>query len=198
MFEHIREALKDLWHGSRTPEERRAVVAQMRETLVRARLGLEDLQQGISQTRVRLAEQRKELETVQRRKQLAQNISDAETVTVAERFEAQHQERVSVMERKLAAQEEELRLVEREVQEMTVEFKAANAGVDPSRVSGPTHAQRDAANEQAAREEVDAALGARDGVSEELDALRRRQEREERAARADDLLAELKRRMGRS
>ena len=198
MFENIREALRDLWHGSRTPEERRAVVAQMRETLVRARLGLEDLQGGISQTRVRLAEERRELETVQRRRQLAERIDDQETVEIAARFERQHAERVAVLERKLEAQQSEVDLLEREVREMGAEFKAAHAGVDPSRVAGPTTAQRDAAHEKAAQAEVDEALGGRDaGLGAELDALRRQAEREARAASAEEKLAELKRRMGR-
>ena len=174
------------------------MVAQMRDTLVRARLGLEDLQGGISQTRVRLAEERRELETVQRRRQLAEKIGDQETVEVAARFERQHVERVTVLERKLEAQEAEVALLEREVREMTAEFKAAHAGVDPSRVAGPTTAQREAEHDKAAQAEVDAALGTQGGaLGEELEAMRRKAEREARAASADEKLAELKRRMGR-
>ena len=195
MFESIREALRDLWHGSRTPEERRAVVGQMRETLVRARMGLEDLQTGVSETRVKLAVERKELDTVRRRREMAVRIDDAETVAVAERFERQHAERVEILERKLAVQEQEVAAVDREVGEMTTEFKAAHAGVDPSRVAGPTAAQSERAREEAARAEVEEALGGVD--SSELDALRRRQAREMRDAQADQLLEELKRRMGR-
>jgi hypothetical protein len=196
VFENIREALRDLWHGSRTPEERRAVLAQMRETLTRARMGVEDLQQGRSSTRVKLAEERKELETVRRRKQLAERIQDAETVRIAERYERQHAERVEVLERKLAAQEAELGLVEREVEEMTREFKAAHAGVDPSRVAGPTANQAEQARSAAAQAEVDAALGDRDGLNADMDALRRQHERAGRDAQADELLSALKRRMG--
>ena len=176
------------------------MLAQMRETLVRARLGLEDLQGGISQTRVRLAEERRELETVQRRRQLADRIGDHETAEIAARFERQHADRVAVLERKLEAQQAEVDLLEREVREMSAEFKAAHAGVDPSRVAGPTTAQRDAEHEKAAQAEVDEALGTRDGsgvLGEELDAMRRRAEREARAASAEEKLAELKRRMGR-
>lgn len=174
------------------------MLTQMRETLVKARLGLEDLQGGISQTRVRLAEERRELATVQRRRQLAERISDVETVEIATRFERQHAERAAVLERKLEVQQAEVVLLEREVAEMATEFKAAHAGVDPSRVAGPTTAQREAAHEQAAQAEVEEALGATDApLREELDALRRQQERESRAAAADEKLAELKRRMGR-
>ncbi|HEY0969950.1 MAG TPA: hypothetical protein VGE02_03115 [Gemmatimonadales bacterium] len=171
------------------------MVGQMKETLVRARLGLEDLQTGVSETRVKLATERRELETVRRRREMAARISDGETVAVAERFERQHAERVEILERKLAAQEAEVASVEREVGEMTTEFRAAHAGVDPSRVAGPTAAQSERAREEAARAEVDEALGG--GDTSELDALRRRQEREMRDARAEELLEELKRRMGR-
>ena len=198
MFESVRDSLRDLWHGSSTPDERRAVLAQMRETLVHLRMGVEDLQIGLSRTRVRLAEERRELETVRRRKELARRIDDAETVSVAERFEEQYAERVSVLERKLAVQEEELDLVERELAEMTTEFKAAGAGVDPARSSaggeGPTAA---AARAAAAQAEVEEALGGRDRVGEEFDSLRRREARETREAQAESMLADLKRRMGR-
>lgn len=197
MFESIREALRDLWHGSRTPEERRAVQAQMRETLVRARLGVEDLERGAAATRVRLAEERRELETVRRRRQLAERINDAETVAVASRFEQQHAEKVEVLERKLGAQEAELALVEREVAEMTKEFKAAHAGIDPAVVGGAAGAPSERARQAAAEAEVEAALGGHGPGSAEYDALRRQQERASRDARADELLDALKQRMGR-
>jgi len=169
------------------------VLAQMRETLVKVRVGLEDLRIGISSTRVRLAEERQKLETVRRRKELARGIGDEETVSVAERFEAQHAERVAVLERKLAVQEEELALVESEADEMNAEFKAAHAGVAPPGGTASADAVRDAA----ARAEVEEALGGRDSVGDELDALRRSEERATREARADAMLSELKRRMGR-
>lgn len=200
VFESIREALRDLWHGSRTPEERREVLAQMRETLVRARLGVEDLQGGLSATRVKLAEERRELETVRRRRQLAERIQDRETVTVAERFERQHEEKVAVLEQKQAAQEAELALVEREVSEMTTEFKAAHAGIDPATVGGRTAAQTDRARQAQAEQELDAALGGResgrDPLNSELDSLRRATERQSREAQAEELLRALKQRMG--
>jgi hypothetical protein len=190
VFEHIREALRDLWRGSSTPEERRDALHQMRETLVRARLGLDDLRAGISATRVQLGAANQELATVRRRKALAAGINDAETVTVAERFERQYAEKVDVLERKLSAQEAELQLVEREVEEMTAEFKAAHAGVGSSPLSGGAAAR-------AAMAEADAAAGNDEGLRQDLDALGREQARAAREADADERLAELKRRMGR-
>ena len=80
MFEDVRQAFRDLLRG--TPpsgDARRSIVAQMRETLVQARMGLDDLRKGIEETRARLTRERSELETVRRRKQLAE---DAKTQRV--------------------------------------------------------------------------------------------------------------------
>lgn len=190
MFESIREALSALWRESRTPEERRDVLHQMRETLVRARMGVDDLRAGISATRVQLALEHRELETVRRRRTLAEQIRDAETVAVAERFERQHAERAAVLERKLSVQEEELALVEREVEQMTAEFKAAHAGVGSSPLAS-------GAPDREAAAEAAAAAGETDALRQDLDALGREQRRAAREAAADEMLAALKRRMGR-
>ena len=104
MFEQLREALRALRTGAVHPNDRRAVLSEMRSTLAQARVGLDDLRSALSTTRVRLAEERRELETVRRRKALAAGINDGETVTIAGRFEDQHARRVAVLEQKLAAQ----------------------------------------------------------------------------------------------
>src|SRR5690348_1565035 len=101
----------------------------MKETLVTARMGVEDLRDGVAVTRKRLDAERRELETMRRRKGYAQGINDSETVALAEKYEAHHAERVSVLERKLDAQEAELAIVEREVGDMTTELKQAMLGV---------------------------------------------------------------------
>ena len=154
----------------------------MRETLVRARLGVEDLKQGVSATRVRLNEQRKELETVQRRKRLATEINDAETVAIAEKYEHQLSEKVDILEKKLAVQEAELMMVEQEVSAMTADFKAARAGAGAVPFAS---AARDADP-----------LGENETLSSELDGLARAQRRNVHESEAEARLAELKRRMG--
>lgn len=189
VFESIREALRELWSSSSTPDERRAALAQMRETLVRARVGIEELEIAISASRVKLAGERRELETMLRRKTLAASISDLETVALAERYERQHAERVAVLERKLGAQEAELLLVQQEMAEMTAEFKAASAGAGSSPL-GAGKTERDAAAE------ADAAAGSAEALRQELDAMGRHQGRAARDASAEERLAELKRRMG--
>jgi hypothetical protein len=191
MFEDVRRAFRDLLHG--TPpsgDARRSIVAQMRETLVQARMGLDDLRKGVEETRARLARERSELETVRRRKQLAEGIKDAETVVIAERYEKQHAERAALLERKLETQEAELAMVEREVGEMNAEFKLAAAGANPGVSAGtPSGAA-------AAASEVDDVTGDNAGLRDELDGLARARRRAEAETSADEKLAALKRRMG--
>ncbi|HZS58265.1 MAG TPA: hypothetical protein VFA43_03280 [Gemmatimonadaceae bacterium] len=131
MFEHLRRSWQSLLDGSLPPDERREVVARMKETLVHARVGVTGMRESLAQVQGRLEAERTELATCTRRKQLAVQIGDTETVTVAEKFERYHQERVSVLERKCEVQVAELALAEREISEMTVELKYAISGVSP-------------------------------------------------------------------
>ncbi len=188
MFDDVRQAFRDLLRG--TPpsgDARRSIVAQMRETLVQARMGLDDLKKGVEETRARLTRERSELETVRRRKQLAVGINDAETVTLAERYEKQHTERVALLERKLETQEAELAMIEREVGEMNAEFKLAAAGGTPGVSAGAT---------SAANAEAEDVLGNSGGLRDEIDGLDRARRRAEAESTADEKLAALKRRMG--
>jgi len=182
MFEQIRESFRSMLAGASAPTERRAVLAEMKQTLVRARLGVDDLRGGLAASRRRLDEERRQLETVSRRLGLARQIGDAETVQVAERFERQHGEHVAVLEAKLAIQERELSLVEAEVVEMTAEFRSALAGADPG--SAPRTPLVDPLEDESSR------------LNDELDGLARARSRSAREAQADDRLADLKRRMG--
>lgn len=185
MFDEIRDAFRDLLHGNVTPEGRRELIAVMKGTLVQARVAMDDLRDGVESTRKRVEREKAELETVRRRKGLAQGVGDAETVTIAERFEAQHAERLAVLEQKLDVQESELALVEREVAEMKEQLKAALAGVGSGMRSGTVGAMTDPLDE------------GRAGVEQQLNDLKRAERRASAAADADAALAELKKRMGR-
>ena len=190
MFENFRQSLHDLFGRGVQPHERRAILASMKETLIQAKTGVEDLRAGLERTRARLAAEERELETIRRRKTLAQGINDAETVEVAERYEKMHGERVAVLSEKVRVQENELALVEREVAEMTQALKSAMQGVPPAGVGAssvdPT---------EAAMRELEMEMATPD-PSAEIDALRRSRMRAERDADADRRLEELKRRMG--
>lgn len=189
MFDSFRQALHALMDRAMPPEERRAGLAHMKQTLVTARMGLDDLRGGVAITRQRLVKEQRELETVRRRKGLAAGIEDAETVALAERYEAVHAERIGVLERKLEAQEAELAIAERDVAGMTTELRNAMAGIPPG-------AGRPSLDAEAAAEvdELTADRGAH--VSSEIDALGRASRRTAREADAEARLAELKRRMG--
>jgi hypothetical protein len=195
MLDSLRDALNRLLETAPSSIDRREATARMKDSLVHARLGLEDLRGGVRQSQQRLAAAREELETTRRRGRLAAEVKDEETVAVAARFEAQQAERVAVLERKLAAQEEELTLAEREVGEMTAELRRAVAGVPSPAEVAARSAQREAAAE------VDDLLGGRaggpDALGADLDGLARARAREAREQDADERLAELKRRMGR-
>jgi hypothetical protein len=211
MFDRFRRSVEDALNSARSPGERRAAIAHMKETLALARVGLDDLRTGVRQARTRLEAERRELETVRRRRGLAQGIGDSETVAIAERYERHHVERVAVLTRKLEAQEGELTLAEGEVRSMERELEAAlgvgaASGVSSSEpgeaVGGgapsgsPTGAAQ--AGEGGARSAGDGGVDPDEDAAarEELDALARAKRRAAREAAAEERLAALKRRMG--
>ena len=186
MFEHIGQSLEDLLARATRPEDRRMVLARMKGTLVQAQLGVDDLRSALQQTQRKLEAERRELETVRRRKELAVGIKDAETVTVAERFERQHLDRITLLEEKLAVQSREVEMAERELESMKVEFRGAMAG-GPSVAGAPATA-----------DPLDDPLGESEPrrVREEIDGLARERARADRDADADRRLEELKKKMG--
>lgn len=217
MFEKLRQSLDDLLARATKPEDRRAVLSHMKEALVHARMGIDDLRTGIRETQKRLEAERRELDTVARRKALALNIRDAETVAVAERFERQHGDRVRMLEAKLQVQEAELALVEREVEGMAAELRSAMAGVPLGARGAGTAADPlaeppgDPAGERRADSGAGGAGGAGGGPSateddpladgaatleSEISAAARAGRRARLEQDADARLAELKRRMG--
>ncbi len=187
MFDQLRASIRTLLDNATPPADRRETVYALKEALVHARLGVGDLRTAVAEARARAEAGRAELDTIRRRKALAAGIHDAETVTVAERFEALQAERVEVLGRKLDAQERELALAERELAEMSADFRRAVSGIDRGApaMGGDPH-------QHAANAEVDALLGDDDGMDRE----RRAAARAQRSSDADARLAELKRRMG--
>ena len=192
MFESLRKSLNDLLARATPPEERREVVSRMRDTLVQAKMGLQDLRDGLAKSRKRLDAEKQEAETVQRRKRLAEQIGDAETVRIATEYEALHAQKIDVLSRKLEAQEGELALAEQEVTQMMAELRAAASGAGPlpGRGAGSVN---EALNEL--ESELDAGA-AGEPLRQEIDAMSRSRARAEREADAARRLEELKRRMG--
>jgi hypothetical protein len=191
VFESLRKSLDDLLSRSTPPEERRQIVSRMRDTLVQARVGLQDLRDALAQSQRRLEQERRELDTVQRRKRLAEQISDAETVRLASQYEQMHAERVAVLERKLEVQESELALAERDVAQMMTELRQAASGI-------PAPGERSNAAVGAAMDEIESELGSgkNESLRDEIDGLSRTRTRADHEADAARKLEELKRRMG--
>lgn len=193
MFESLKETIDDLLGGRVHAGDRRAVINGMKQALVLAKLGVEDLEKGVVTTRGRLEAERRELETAERRKGLAEGINDAETVALAGKFAEQHAEHIAVLERKLEAQEAEAALARRDYDEMLVQLKAASSGAGSVGSGGAG-----AAPAGTARAPSDAELGLPDDavLRAELDAMHRQRAREDKDAEATVRLEELKRRMG--
>mgnify|MGYP006141754461 CR=1 FL=1 len=53
VFDEIRDAFRELLRGNPTPDARRSILGDMRETLVRAKMGLDDLRQLAAQVNPR-------------------------------------------------------------------------------------------------------------------------------------------------
>ena len=181
VFEQLRRSFEDLLNRATKPEDRREIVSRMKDTLVQARVGLDDLRDGLSKTQRKLEAERRELLTVTRRKELAVGIDDKETVTIAERFERQHQERVRILEEKIAVMSREVEFAEREVEEMKAEIRHAMAA-PASAASFPPDDPLVDPEQARARDELDAMARDRARASRDEDAARR--------------LEELKRKMG--
>lgn len=183
MFEQLRRSLNELLERATKPEDRREVLVRMKSTLVQVKLGVDDLRDGLAQSRRKLETEQRELATVRRRKELATGIQDAETVSIAERFERQHEERARILEEKIIIQTRELEIADRELDEMKAELRKAMSGVPSS----------------AGAESLDDPLaepGENPRVREEIDALARARARADRDADAARRLEELKRKMG--
>jgi hypothetical protein len=184
MFESLKQTLEDLLGGRIAPAARRAVITEMKAALVHAKMGVEDLREGVEITRKKLEAEREGLATAARRRGLAEGIADVETAELAGKFEAQHSERVAVLERKLEAQEAECAIAERDYDEMLKQLKQANAGAGDG---------MSAKNQPL----TDSDLGLRDDapLNSELDGLSRIRQRIERDAQADAALDALKKKM---
>lgn len=152
-FEGFRRSFDDLLSRATKPEERRTVAARMRETLIQAKVGLGEMRDALNVARERLGAEERELETVRRRKQLAENIKDQQTVDIAARYEQMHAERVEVLRQKVSAQTAELALAERDVESMSAELRAAIGGGDvPPAAAIDEDGAETAASRRAARE----------------------------------------------
>lgn len=151
----------------------------MKQTLALSRIARDDVRTAHAASMTRLDAARTELQTIVRRGDLARQIDDQETVSVAERFAEAQRSTIAVLERKVAVLHEELEMSERVVSEMEAELKAVT-GIGPSSsAKAATGADDDG--------QPDAHPADFRGLSDAA-----------RAQSAEERLAELKRRMGRA
>jgi hypothetical protein len=161
----------------------------LREAVIEVRAGLAAMRDALNRTERELAMEQQQQADAVRRRALAADIGDAETVDVADRFAARHQERADVLQRKLAVQRDELVLAERELEELTARYRASAAG----RPSGgaPESIER-------AWRDITAAGGSRPDLDLEADLLKAEADRKLHEAAVEAQLAQLKRKLGRS
>lgn len=192
MFDEFRDAFRNL-SGRLDPEERRRMSSGMREALMHAKLGVQDLRTTLAATDSQLAAERAQLETVRRRQGYAAEIGDNETVEIAERFATQHAEKVAMLESKQMVQQQELTIAEREYEQMSAELRRVQSGFAPDGAGVDARAQ----SEVDALLSDDAPAGMPRGTSSSDDSVMPpRRTRAEREADADARLADLKRRFG--
>jgi hypothetical protein len=123
VFESLRARLERLLSEHTRPDSR-ARAAALREALLEAKVGVSTMRSALTATERELASERRQLADAERRGQLAADLPDKETMSVAERFAQRHRDRVGVLERKLAVQQDELSLAEREVNDMLNEYRS--------------------------------------------------------------------------
>lgn len=188
MFKRLRDALEAALGAATPPTDLGELATRMREAVIEAKAGVGAMREALQKAEQQLAGERAQLETTQRRRDLALGISDAETVEVADRYLAKHRERIGVLEKKVEAQREELALAERDLVEMTAQLQEAakrRGGIDADRSADRAWAGLGAAGMD--RPETD--------LEQEL--LKTKLDRAAREAEADAKLDELKKRMGR-
>lgn len=188
MFQKLRDALDRAMAAATPPPDLGEIASQMREAVVEQKVGVRLMQEELAKAEQLLAAERAQLETAQRRRDMAASIEDTETVTVADKFIARHQERLAILVKKVDAQREELALAERDLAEMTTQLQDA-ARRNPSISS---ERSTDAAWNGLGQGGMD-----RPETDLEHELLQGRMERAAREAAADAKLDELKRRMGR-
>jgi hypothetical protein len=182
VFEGVKSRLEKLFreHSRSDP---RAYLAGLREALLEAKVGVGAMRSALAATERELVVERRQLADAERRGRLAADVSDAETVVLAERFALRHRERVAVLERKLVVQHDELALAEREVEEMLSQVRAGRPGLGAESIA-------------AAWRDLEAAGGDRPETTAEDERLRAEADRKLKEQAVEAQLAFLKKKFG--
>lgn len=183
MFDGLKARLERLFAEA----EQRDDGGSLRDAVVEMRAAVAALRDALAQSERELDAERRQLADATRRRDLARDIEDMETVDVAERFATRHTERVAVLERKLGVQRDELALAERELSEVMGRFR-----IQQGRAGGGAPASIDRA-----WRDIAAAGGTRPELDLEGELAKAEADRKLHEAAVEAQLAHLKRKLGR-
>ncbi len=127
LFRRSADAFREALETGDPEDQVAELLVSMRRELVAARAALPVYAEEIERLERAIAGEREELGRVERRRELAQRIEDAETVRVADDFATRHRERIGVLEQRLTAARAELELRTREADEMKRRYQEADA-----------------------------------------------------------------------
>ena len=182
MFESVKARLEKLLreHSKSDP---RAYMSALREALLEAKVGVATMRSALVKSEEELRREQRQLTDAERRGRLALEVSDQETVTLAEQFARRHGERIAVLERKISVQRDELVLAEREVAEMLGQVRGGTPGSEDSL--------------RAAWRDIEAAGGDRPDTATDEDRLRAEADSKLKEQAVEAQLAFLKRKLRR-
>ena len=152
----------------------RSAASGLFQAMVETKSAIAGIRDALVTSARELAVEQQHLADAERRGRLAAEIQDTETAELAEIWTTKHRERVALLERKHAVQQDELAYAERQLEEMSNQYRQAKAGVSPGAGTGPSALPDDPA----------------------LDREGGRLDREAQAARVQQQLADLKRKLG--
>lgn len=218
MFKRLKRALDEaLEKIGVTEDDVDRLLGAMREELIDTKAQVPELERHLAGLEKEREREREKVQDCVRRATQAEEIGDSETMEVAVRFAEQHRARLHVLEQKVEATRSELAMKRREVAEMTEQLKEAMSQRDAlaaqarraRTIENTRGSGRDAVDEfdrmadrmsrgvetSDAEEELDRELSGREDEPDWRD-VERQFDRKEREANAEQLLEELKRRMG--
>ncbi|MHB1326947.1 MAG: hypothetical protein ACYC2K_01980 [Gemmatimonadales bacterium] len=110
----------------------RSQTGALHDALVDLKVGLKELTDALDRTGRELSAEQEHLTAALRRGQLAADISDAETATLAREYADRHRQRIALLERKQAVQQDELAIAQQEYDTLSDRYRATRRGMpDP-------------------------------------------------------------------
>ncbi len=162
----------------------------LHDALVDLKVGLKELTDALDRTARELSAEQEHLTAALRRGQLAADISDAETATLAREYAERHRQRIALLERKQAVQQDELAIAEQEYETLAERYKAARRGA-------PAPGSRSAGGNDGVEGDSSSAGAAEPAVDpEEASLLKARLDRQRAESVVNAQLEMLKRKMG--